>query len=774
MTLTTLATIRKRLRSITSEKDELHPLLAELFTRIDEVKRYEYTHGSTEMGADFILVRTDALLKRDEYIGVIGKVAKVHQDLTTVNRQIEECVRIRRYIEGGKKEITLSAVWIVATDTITQGARLKINDAHRGSKIHFIAGDDLAQMILEFVPDYLSRVPLSVSSYLRTIREEVRETDTSLDIFTLDGQAFYLPQEVDRLRIDPYSKTTTVTRHRRNVDLLTELDNPRPMLVEAGMGGGKSKLLRFLVQSLAQSASFAAQPFLPVSTTYRELIDDFGGSVTALVEARVSADICGDLPEDAKVVVFVDAVDEKSQTQEELFVSLKTVIDDAKRDSRCRVVLTSRPIANLEFDREFAHLLNRYEIRRLSIGQIVNYLTTICNQLNLTRRIVDDIRRSPLFNDIPKSPLAAVLLAKVLRDDPKDLPATLPELYSKYLELALGRWDINKGLQSQQEYDVLNAVLLDLAQYLLDNQLGSVAVSEFRQRVDGYLGERNLPVTTNTVVTNALERSDVLVSSRDGHTVRFKHRSFAEFLEARRRREAGTMVPSLQAFEMYWANVYYFACGQSKDAPQLIEGLADLTPIEEQHRWLKPMNMANYVMAAYATPYRVIETAVYDAILEASSLFCDIAEGRLPTRFARLSRMHLLCLVQLIVRDHYGFEFLRPALETAALRGLDSVDEEIRPYFLFLLAVAAVDAGSEGAFDTIVKQYSHVLPIDVSLALGHELQGGARNKVLKRFDRRLRRKLRGNTMLQSDVRLLYDRPLSHVIGDAEGGSGRER
>ena len=762
--MSTFTAIRKRLKAISSETDELHPLLQELFSRIDEIKRCEYTHGNTEMGADFVLVRNDTLLKRDEYIGVVVKIHKIHQNLTTVNRQIEECVRIRRYIEGGKKEITLSAVWLVATDTITQGARTKINDQHRGSKIHFISGDDLAQMIADYLPDYLSQIPISITGYLHAIRNDVRDTDADLDILAIDGQPVYLPQEVDRLKIDPYSKTTTLARHRRNVDLLAELENPRPILVEAGMGGGKSKLLRHLVHSLAHSESFAAQPHLPVLVTYREFVDDHDASLDAVVQAKVSKDVCGDLPDDSKIVVFVDAVDEKSQTQDELFSSLKGVIADTKKDARYRLILTSRPIANLEFDREFAHLLNRYEIRRLSVGQIANYLTRICNQLNLTRRIVDDIRRSPLFSDIPKSPLAAVLLAKVLRDDPKDLPATLPELYSKYLELALGRWDISKGLQSQQDYDVLHAILLDLAKYVLDNQLTYVALHELRERVERYLGERNLTVTTNTVLANALERSDVVVLSRDGHTVRFKHRSFAEFLEARRRQTAGIMVPSLEAFEMYWANVYFFACGQAKDAPELIEGLAKLAPVEEQHRWLKPMNMANYVMAAYATPYNIIEDAVYDAVLEASSLFRDIVTGRLPTRFARLSQMHLLCLIQLIIRDHYGFEFLRPALEGAGLRGLEAADSELKPYLLFLLAVAAVDAGSEGAFDTIIEKYSHALPVDVSLALGHEMQSGARGKLLKRFERRLRRKLRGNTKLHEDIKLLYDRPLIHVVG----------
>ena len=407
--------------------------------------------------------------------------------------------------------------------------------------------------------------------------------------------------------------------------------------------------------------------------------------------------------------------------------------------------------------------LTRYEIRRLTMGQLIKYLKEVCKQLNLTNRIVDDMRRSPLFGQLPKNPLAAVLLAQVLRDNPKDLPATLPELYSKYLELALGRWEIAKGLQSQQEYEVLEVVLMELAQYCLANDLPAISAEEFRDRIVSYLDERNLMVDSAVVFAKAIDRSEILVASHDKTTISFKHRSFAEFLEAKRRIRQGTVLPSVKAFEMYWANVYYFACGEMKDAPELIEGLSALEPMEEQHRWLKPMNMANYVMAAYATPYSVIERAVYESMLEAAKLFCDIVNGKQKSFFGKFSRMHLLCLMQVIIRNHYGFEFLGSALEGAAIRVMEERPEETTPYCLFLLAVASFDAGRGDAFATLIEEYKGELPIDVSLGVLHEK--GARSKILKRFSRRLKRKRRKNERLNRDIALLYDRP---VMEDRQG------
>ena len=754
--------ILDQIAQIRSEIKELHPLLHEVFKRHNRIIRVEYTHGPSEMGADFVLVRRHDILNREEYIGVIAKLGKIHQNLSRVKEQIEECLTVPRLLEEGRKKIDLTEVWVVATSTITAGAKTKIHSTYKGSRVHFVSGRDLAALVEEYAPHYWSDVPIETSGYLAEVRAEAREQDERLDIIQVTGEPLYITQQVDRVVVDPYQQGVSRKRKRVKVDPLNEIESNRFMLIEAGMGGGKSKLIRHLVQSTADSALAATRPWLPVSTTYKTLIDEYNGSLTDCMKASVPSAVQTQMTKDALIVFFVDAMDEKEQSQDEMFTFLERIGDEIRSDSRYRLVLTSRIIGNLEFDNQFANAMTRYEIRHLTMAQLIKYLREVCKRLNLTNRIVDDVRRSPLFARLPQNPLAAVLLAQVLRDNPKDLPATLPELYSKYLELALGRWEIAKGLQSQQEYEVLEVVLMELAQYFLENDLPTISVKEFKERIGSYLDDRNLMVDPAVVFAKAVERSEVLVMSHDKKTVGFKHRSFAEFLEAKRRIRHGIVAPSLRAFEMYWANIYYFVCGEMKDAPELIEGLAALEPMEEQHRWLKPMNMANYVMAAYATPYRVIEDAVHAAILDAARLFCDIVNGKQKSFFGKLSRMELLCLMQVIVRDHYGFEFLGSALEGAAIRVMEESPEDIAPYCLFLLAVASFDAGQGDAFATLVNEYRGELPIDVSLGVLHE--EGARSKVLKRFARKVRKKRRKNQRLNRDIVLLYDRP---IVQDGE-------
>lgn len=346
----------------------------------------------------------------------------------------------------------------------------------------------------------------------------------------------------------------------------------------------------------------------------------------------------------------------------------------------------------------------------------------------------------------------------------------MTELYSKYMELALGRWDIEKGLQSQQEFEVLENVLMDLAAYMLDNEIEIISSGEVEDRFREYLRERNLKVEVGELVERAVNRAEVLARSRDGLSVWFKHRSFAEFLYAKWMLERRKLDADVRAFEPYWANAYFFGLGLRKDAPDLLEALVNTTPENDGHRWMKVVVLAEFFMAAYQTPYRVITAGVHRAALEAAALFQEAAKGEVAAPFAKLTRMQLLYLIQIAMRDNYGYEFLAPALEDTAFMLVDGNEEEqIRAYALFLLSVAYIDAGKGESFDWLLEDFKGHLPLDLSLAVCHEADAlEARNKAVKKLRRKLMTNINDSQKVRAQVDKMYDRPIAML-----GRSGEE-
>lgn len=772
-----LEKVKQRITGIRDEVHELHPLLDELFRRHPDIPHFEYTHGQGEMGADFVLTLTHQVLGSIEYVGVVAKRGKIHQNLDDVERQIWECTNVPRKIDGGKKEVTPSQVWVVATGNITGGAKDKIHAKYPGTNVHFIGNHQLSTMVADYVPSYHVDVDLSVARYLSDTMARSEELDMSYDIVPGGGEPIYIEQDVVHVEIDPYR----ADRRKKNggkpkpVVIEQEILTNKLSLLEAGMGGGKSKLLRKLNRHYADVTTFLENKVLPVSATFKELVDGYEGDLRELLAEKVPCEAREAAGQDVEYLFLIDGVDEKEMTPEEFSDMLASITEQVNQEKSYRLVLASRYVGDLDFDRRFLLNLDRYEIAPLSMGKIVRFLNIICRRFNLQTRVIEDLQRSVLFDSLPQHPMAAVLLGQLLAENQQELPSTMTELYQKYMEMALGRWDARKGLQSQAEFETLENVLMDLAKYVVENGLEMITLAEVEDRFREYLKERNLNVEVELLIERAVKRADVLARSSDGHSIWFKHRSFAEFLYAQWLHKHGKLEPSVQAFELYWTNIYFFGLGLQKDAPELLEALIDTPPERESHQWMKMVNLASFLMAAYHTPNRVIQKGVHRAALEAAQLFQDATEGRVPSPLSKLSRMHLLYLLQLLMRDNYGYEFLAPALEEAAGRLLEGdEDAQQRAYATFLVSVAYIDAGGGDSFDWLLEGFEGYLPLDLRLAVWHEGDElNSRNKAIKKLRRQIEGTFKDNPGFREKVKQLHERPVAMLEQrDKPGGSSR--
>jgi len=135
-----------KLAAISSEVEELHPLLQLLLPKLPRITYVDYTHGQGEMGADFVLSREDDTFAETEYIGVIAKIGKIAQDYTDIERQIKEC-EMPRTVFGGKKKVYVTEVWVIVTGTITRNAQEKIEKEYNTRKIKFVNGARKAETV---------------------------------------------------------------------------------------------------------------------------------------------------------------------------------------------------------------------------------------------------------------------------------------------------------------------------------------------------------------------------------------------------------------------------------------------------------------------------------------------------------------------------------------------------------------------------------------------------------------------------------------------------
>ena len=752
----------EKLDSITREVDDLHPLLKALLSKLPGVQHVDYNHGVGEMGADFVISRTNDIFGHIEYVGVIAKVGKIVQNLADIERQIDEC-NLPRFFQGGKQRIRITEIWVVATKHITRGAMEKIFEKYSTRKIEFIDGDALAKLVDRYVPLAWSGLPLIVGRYLDDLRVRTEEQDKSVSLVQMSDETFYVKQELYHIPDIEYlyQKKGRCLPEKVDVDHVTELH--RCIFISGDVGSGKSKLLRRLIAEATVPENFNKTKVIPLSASYTELMEKHSGDLKKLIEQRVSVEL-RQLCRDSEYLVLIDAFDEwrmeTSQADE-----LNALFGQASKENRIRLVVTSRFLKGVERGDVLQPDVSRCELRQLSMQRTFEFIIKMCAKVNVTDRIFEDLKKSALFRNMPRSPMSAILLARLLNENQQEIPSNMTELYAKYAELILGRWDERKGLQSQKEYQALDNILMRLARQMIDDQRLSISMDEVKAVFKDYLDQRNLEIDADQLFNKMVDRCEIVLLDNSSETLEFKHRSFTEFFYAKSFIPDQSLVVDSRVFTVYWMNTFFFYLGLRKDCPKDLQKIFKMPTGSEQEEWLKIMTVSDYLLAAYTTPYEVVEEGVRNVAVTAAELYRKIITQGSETRLRGLPRMHLLYLLQMFIRQGYSYPFFAKAIEDAALRIDDSsLEKETKAYALFFLNVAYIDISEGETFDFMLSRIQKDLPVDLQLALVHEGKSvKERTKLMRKQDKRLRRILPRGNALNMFMKNLYERPVNVVI-----------
>lgn len=751
-----------RLAKIKHEVEDFHPILDKLLRKLPNINHVEWTHGNREMGADFVLSKRHDILDYMEYIGVIAKVGKINQDYTDIERQIRECDVPRTFL-GGKERIRIGEVWVVVTENISKNAQEKIHEQYKQRKVSFIDGSTLEQLIDKYFPSFWTDISLEVGDYLSILRTKTQELDSSISLLPISEKGFYIEQDIYEAPKTSYRRVAHKDKPPQKIDIHREIQRHKVLLIEGGMGLGKSKLLRRLVDHYTEPQTYIDSGLIPIHASFKDLIDEFGNDLNQLIVSRVGNEIALELPE-PKYLLLLDGVDEKNLPADRQAALLAELIHSIESNPNVRAVIASRHIKALDQSTLLSAMTSKYEIYPLSVSKTIEFLRTLCSKLNLTARIIEDLKRSPLFKQLPRSPIAAILLAKLFSENSQDLPSNLTELYSKYLEYVLGRWDMDKGLQSQKEYQALEHIMMDLAKHMIDHELHFVSVEDAKTMFRSYLNDRNLGIEPEELFRKMLDRCEILMTDFAGNTIFFKHRTFAEYFYAKSLIRDKGLIIDQRVFQVYWMNTYFFYLGIHKDCPEIISRIINLPPSNGPERWMKVFNLGNYLMAAYTSPYHVISDGFTQLMKEAAKLYQDIVSKKLETPFSSLPRMYVLFFMQLLVRQGYSYDFFKAAIDDAALKIDQEADsDETKMYALFFLSVTSLELGNERAFEFLLKSHVGKLPLDLTMAVRCEVRNlKARSTLLKKQDKFAKRILEGNRVLSAHIKDLFEKPIQGI------------
>jgi len=752
-------TVKKQLAKLDREVEQLHPLLNRLFNAMPSVSKVHYTQGPNEMGADFVLERDDSDLSDKTYVGVVVKCGSINQSNQEVDRQIEEC-RVRRLLDG--KEVYINSIIVVCNGNISKNAQEKILERHRSSNVRFIGLDSLSGLIDHHLSGSIDEMPIALQEYSEAMRQEIELSEKAGELLPGLAGCFVEPDisllsedKAGFLRKDQViGGLSALSRH---------LERNRLCLFEASMGGGKSKVLRSLALALIQDERYSAGALVPVligAARFLELISD-DEWLSELGPAGV------DLGE-KQIFLLVDGLDEVDAEEGEIAGLILEALKEIESNPNIHFLLSSRPVEKYSGSlNQVFRKFSRLEIEPLKGKKAIEFLTQVADSSTITDRVLKDLSSNNLVRAFDSTPISYILLGSLLKQQTKELPATIPDLFERYFSLVLGKWEIEKGLLQQKEAEVMYQGLERIAGRMFESASFQLAESEVIDIFHQYVNERDIPdIEIGVILEKLCSRCLILFRSVENRTISFRHRTFAEYFFARSWVRSGKRDLDYSVF--FHANVTaaYFFVGLIKDCPDEVRALSRMDLPEDVLRFSRLVHFGNMLQAAYTTPSAERREALKTVMLDSAKLYWGISSGEIETPLAKLSKVHLLGFFRNVIVDCYSYGDFAKHAEFVIGELVDEPKNKVTALAVFFLILIKSEVDGNLDFVEFIDEYEEVLPVEIKLGVSHEeqLRFKGLTKAAKKMAKNLRAGLRNNPNARSFIRDLYDIPIKKIAG----------
>lgn len=749
-------TKQEYIQSLKKEVEQFHPFLNRLFLTMQKkgvVTFCDYTHGPNEVGADFILISHDSITEEEVAIAVIVKVGSISNSLEDVERQVAQSKTNRRKQNGD--EFSVRKFWVVTNNTISNNAKAQINEKFKNNDIDFWDYQKVIKMCDKYMGDDWLEPHHSTNTFLQTKRQYFVDVMSRNSLAQNLGE-FPLRQTVVERKAE-YNSNQQKNDPPKKVNVLECAKKRKMILLEGGFGSGKTRMLHQIGLDLCDQKN-DEHPLIPIYLTYQDLCTKYRLDADEVVLKEIEKSVQDELQDDGQYLFLIDGVDEANfpdrEKAEKLFKFYQKI-----ESKNVNAVLATRNITPLfQKEERLKSDCRVLEIRPLSTTEIIRYILNVCKRENLSNRVFSDLSSNDLFKDIAKIPITAILLAQILKNDVKDLPSTLPELFLKFVELSLGRWDVEKGLLAQKQYEALDAIATDIAIYMFDNSLTQIGEDEAKGFFAKYVNERNTGLSVETLYRHLVDNSGI-VTVYDA-CFSFKHRAILEFLYARRKALEKTLPINKQMLTLNWQNVYYFYYGCLKDCPDEIKAFKNLECSNTFEKMMKLFFAPNFLLAAYNTPYNVISETLSSAFNESGHIYLEMKKDA-DCPFLRFSEMNFLWFFQMLMRNLYSYNFFRDAIEKY-LVDLDSnkiTDPDA--YTLFFISMIRVTLKIDEPTDFLFDMQNK-LPAQIKLGLFHEVKSEKDlSEKATTYIKKMTNKLKRNGFADKGfLKTLYNEPLT--------------
>lgn len=559
--------------------DVIIPLLKKMgFSQVRE------RHGTQEYGKDITYRISNPL--GDVFGAVVAKVGSIagsasgKQNLDIVLAQVNMAFDMPLIDTEQQQEISIYEVIVWTSGNIASNAEnriIKSTKEHRN--IRFMGGQKTIELLDKYYPAFFTVRDPYIAEYYMAAKEHYARLE---ELRTLGGSAkhrvlptlFVPPTLIEfdgRRKNNQRPKLQTHNHEYSFEDIVHSNDD---MIVFGEFGSGKTTLLRqILLSVIAKNEQESRKSPLPVFIPIKKIDFSLPNSIEVASSfefsrfARTEHEHVRTEHEherildfdDGSVILLLDSIDEL-KSNDSMFRALQVIEQFKQKHKKTRIILSSRFIESIQKP-DAVPGFRMLELRNLTPTQMVKFIQNWHgNDSQFTAKMMQLLQSPLALQGLPTTPLTLAIVSALYENDHKEIPANLTELFQKYVELALGRWDISKDIFLQFEWRVKEFLLQKVGWHMHDKEMLGIAQDILSDLLTSTAHERGLNVHPEAFCQEVVTRSELLFLNEDDE-YEFKHRSFKDFFAGKEldNRSDAIDLATKHAHDVWWTQTIFFA-----------------------------------------------------------------------------------------------------------------------------------------------------------------------------------------------------------------------
>jgi hypothetical protein len=549
--------------------------------------------GITEEGKDCLFFDQDRLGVRLLYVvqtkkGDLNLAKRAQANIIEAETQMKTALQTQVPIVSTRERIYPDYAILCTSGKINSAARHYLLNSIHDPRLRFVDKDDLIPEIDEYYAELWLGIDANKLPYLRGLRDDLLKTDG------IQALGDLLPSSASPIADDSFVGLhlfrikSEIKKYKGKVfqepkyeqiplsGVLSKKDHLFLILGEAGSGKSTSlRRLAFITANRGISATNEQEIEIPIilravdiSKADQKLIDI---CISETIKLSPSGKPCFKTEDlnAGKVLIFVDALDEISADADRKDV-LNRIKQFYQQYPLCRIILTSR---DYSFIKELEELIpyKTYRISPIDWKEADRIIRRLQSGKSLPKEDIQEmLRRLQDVHGIELNPLLVTVFVATSDYSRTDIPANITELFKKFTEMMLGRWDSSKGLSQQYQHPLKDFLLQKLAFEMHRRRITSLPLMGVEGILKYELERRGISkADIKILIDEMLYRSGLFRFV--GEDAEFRHLLIQEFF-AGRGIPKGEFLQSIIS-DQWWQRAIVFYFGQNPADHESLESL---------------------------------------------------------------------------------------------------------------------------------------------------------------------------------------------------------